>query len=220
MNLAASILVLGGGVALVWAGIQDPAGGITGELGRVLRGEPITSRKGDGGQSLVNAVASIWSQPIVIGSGGGGGGDGTVTVGTGASGPLGQRIVASASKQLGQPYRWGGESRSEGGFDCSGLVVWAFADQGITAGIPRVAEAQRLASAKLDAENAGPGDLVFFGLPASHVGIVTGPGQMIHAPYTGTVVKIESITNVRTRPITYGRLHAASSKSGGGVLVA
>jgi cell wall-associated NlpC family hydrolase len=110
------------------------------------------------------------------------------------SGAAAQVAVAYALAQLGTPYRWGGEG--PGGFDCSGLVQAAYASAGIW--LPRVAQAQYDATAG-EAVPTGqplaPGELVFFGAdPAdvTHVGIVVSPGQMVDAPHTGAVVRIES----------------------------
>jgi cell wall-associated NlpC family hydrolase len=112
---------------------------------------------------------------------------------TTAAAEAAQSAVAYALAQLGTPYRWGGEG--VGGFDCSGLVQAAFATAGID--LPRVAQAQYDATAN-DAVPAGaplePGDLVFFGADLSdvtHVGIVVSPGDMVDAPHTGAVVRIE-----------------------------
>ena len=103
----------------------------------------------------------------------------------------GQTAVAYALAQLGTPYRWGGEGA--GGFDCSGLVQAAFAAAGIE--LPRVAQAQYDGGPPVPAgEPLAVGDLVFFGAdPAdvTHVGIVVSPGEMVDAPHTGAVVRIE-----------------------------
>jgi cell wall-associated NlpC family hydrolase len=116
------------------------------------------------------------------------------TVGAPAPSGAAQAAVAYALAQLGTPYRWGGEGA--GGFDCSGLVQAAYAAAGIA--LPRVAQAQYDATAN-DAVAAGqplePGDLVFFGTDladVTHVGIVVGSGEMVDAPHTGAVVRIES----------------------------
>ncbi len=102
--------------------------------------------------------------------------------------------VAFALAQLGTPYRWGGDGPGEGGFDCSGLVQVAFATAGIH--LPRTAQTQYDTGPRLTpGAPLLPGDLVFFGTsPANvtHVGIVVGPGQMVDAPFTGAVVRIES----------------------------
>ncbi len=108
-----------------------------------------------------------------------------------ASSAAAQAAIAFALSQLGTPYRWGGEGA--GGFDCSGLVQAAFAAAGVE--MPRVAQDQYDAGPPLPAgQPLQPGDLVFFGAdPAdvTHVGIVVSPGEMVDAPHTGAVVRIE-----------------------------
>ncbi|MDD6485239.1 MAG: SH3 domain-containing C40 family peptidase [Clostridiales bacterium] len=103
----------------------------------------------------------------------------------------GQAIVDTAMQYLGVPYVWGGTSPS--GFDCSGLVQYVCAKNGIK--VNRVAADQRNNGTYVSRENLAPGDLVFFGGSGGihHVGIYVGNGQMIHAPQTGDVVKISSI---------------------------
>jgi cell wall-associated NlpC family hydrolase len=92
-------------------------------------------------------------------------------------------------RYLGVPYVWGGASPS--GFDCSGLVMYVFAQLGIS--LPHYAAAQYGFGTPVPADQLQPGDLVFFdGL--GHVGIYIGGGQMIHAPHTGDVVKISPIS--------------------------
>ena len=98
----------------------------------------------------------------------------------------GENIVRYAERFLGVPYVWGGAS--PGGFDCSGLVMYVFGHFGIH--LPHFAAAQQALGRFVS--NPGPGDLVFFGRPAHHVGICIGHGKMIDAPCTGCVVRIES----------------------------
>lgn len=102
--------------------------------------------------------------------------------------------LAFAASQLGTPYLWGGTGT--GGYDCSGLVQAAYRAAGV--GLPRVAQQQFDAGPILPPrEDVEPGDLVFFGTSPSavdHVGIYVGGGQMIDAPYTGTVVRIDPAT--------------------------
>jgi cell wall-associated NlpC family hydrolase len=88
-------------------------------------------------------------------------------------------IVNIARGLLGIPYVYGGESPS--GFDCSGFTMYVFGKAGIS--IPRTASAQQRAATPVS--NPKPGDLVFFGSPAWHVGIYTGNGMMIDSPTTG-----------------------------------
>jgi cell wall-associated NlpC family hydrolase len=103
-------------------------------------------------------------------------------------------VVAAASAQLGWPYRWGGESRAEGGFDCSGLIDYALAAAGFGVGRPTAAGLQTLAQpVPLVAVEAG--DLVFVGAPAHHVGLVVSAGLAIEAPHSGAVVHYEPLAD-------------------------
>jgi len=97
-------------------------------------------------------------------------------------------VVGVAMSQLGTPYVWGGSA--PGGFDCSGLVMWAYAQVGVS--LPHSSYALYGMGVPVSRDQLQPGDLVFFdGL--GHVGIYIGGGQFIHAPHTGDVVKISSL---------------------------
>jgi len=100
--------------------------------------------------------------------------------------------VITAEQYLGVPYVWGGASPS--GFDCSGLVMYVFAQYGIY--LPHSASAQYYSGTPVSRADLAPGDLVFFGNPIYHVGIYVGGGSMIHAPYEGAYVSITSINFV------------------------
>jgi peptidoglycan DL-endopeptidase CwlO len=94
----------------------------------------------------------------------------------------------AALGQLGTPYVWAGSQ--PGGFDCSGLVMWAFAQVGVS--LPHSSYAQYGYGVPVSRDQLQPGDLVFFdGL--GHVGIYIGGDQFVHAPHTGDVVKISSL---------------------------
>lgn len=97
--------------------------------------------------------------------------------------------VSIASQYLGVPYVWGGASPS--GFDCSGLVLYVYAQLGIY--LPHSAAAQFYSGTPVSDAELAPGDLVFFGSPISHVGIYAGGGSMIHAPFEGAVVSYGGI---------------------------
>jgi len=110
----------------------------------------------------------------------------TVPVVTGAGHPAAASI---ALRYLGVPYVWGGASPR--GFDCSGLVMYVYAQLGIS--LPHYTVAQWGATSHISLSQAQPGDLVFFdGL--GHVGIYLGNNQFVHAPHTGTVVQVASLS--------------------------
>jgi cell wall-associated NlpC family hydrolase len=98
-------------------------------------------------------------------------------------------VVGIAMRYLGTPYRWGGAS--PGGFDCSGFTMYVFAQVGVS--LPHYTGSQWGMGTPVSRDQLQPGDLVFFnGL--GHVGIYVGGGSFIHAPHTGDVVKISSMT--------------------------
>ena len=104
----------------------------------------------------------------------------------------GQSLVNTAKKFLGTQYVWGGTSPS--GFDCSGLMQYAAAQNGIS--VPRTTYDQIKGGKAVDKNNLQPGDFVFFGTASDphHVGMYIGNGQYIHSPKTGDVVKISNLS--------------------------
>jgi cell wall-associated NlpC family hydrolase len=98
------------------------------------------------------------------------------------------RIVRAAAAQIGWPYLWGGESRSEGGFDCSGLVDYAYAAAGHPfPGRPTAAVLWRM-GIPIARDRLRPGDLTFLGAPSGdpyHVGLYAGGGVVIVASGRG-----------------------------------
>ena len=102
----------------------------------------------------------------------------------------GAQVVAIAMRYLGVPYKWGGASPTTG-FDCSGLTMYVFAQIGVS--LPHYAAAQYGLGRAVSKSELQPGDLVFFrGL--GHMGMYIGGGNFIHAPRTGDVVKISSLS--------------------------
>ena len=98
------------------------------------------------------------------------------------------QAASIALQYLGVPYVWGGSSPS--GFDCSGLVMYVYAQLGIS--LPHYTVAQWSSTIPISSSEMQPGDLVFFnGL--GHVGIYIGGGQFVDAPHTGSVVRIDSL---------------------------
>jgi cell wall-associated NlpC family hydrolase len=103
-------------------------------------------------------------------------------------------IINHAMSFLGVRYRWGGNTR-ETGLDCSGLVRLVFAE---TVGriLPRRSVEMSFEGVSISRRDVKPGDLVFFntrGFAFSHVGIYVGEDKFIHAPRTGTTVRVESM---------------------------
>jgi hypothetical protein len=108
----------------------------------------------------------------------------------------GEDIVNAARNALGVMYAWGGSSMS--GFDCSGLVYWAYGQKGIQ--VPRTSYNQFQVGASVQPNKLRPGDLVFFDTDRKqsgpdHVGIYIGGGKFIHAARTGQPVKISSLAD-------------------------
>lgn len=108
---------------------------------------------------------------------------------------LGERAAKHALEVVGTPYRWGGQS-PETGFDCSGLVRWAYGRVGVD--LPHSSYALYDESRRVRESRMEPGDLLFFeGL--GHVGLYLGNGRMVHSPQTGRSVEV-----VRLASTSYG----------------
>ncbi|MFF0747348.1 NlpC/P60 family protein [Streptomyces sp. NPDC004111] len=134
--------------------------------------------------------------------------------GTTVTARQGIAAVEAAQEMLGKPYSWGGGNQSGPGtgiccspngssgasiigFDCSGLVLYAYAKVGIT--LPRTAAAQYAASKPIDPKKIQIGDLIFYGPSASgihHVGIYVGGGYMINAARPGTKIRFDPLSSM------------------------
>ncbi|RRQ27584.1 NlpC/P60 family protein [Rhodococcus sp. Eu-32] len=93
--------------------------------------------------------------------------------------------------QIGKPYVWG--ATGPDGFDCSGLVVWAYKQVGKT--LPRSSQAQAQGGTPVDQKDLQPGDVVLFYPDASHVGLYAGNGNVLHASTFGVPVKVQSMAS-------------------------
>jgi cell wall-associated NlpC family hydrolase len=136
--------------------------------------------------------------------------------GTQHEGAQARQALALAEGQLGRPYRWGGSS-PETGWDCSGLVQWAYRKVGIE--LPRVTEDQVNAPGgqHIDRRHLLPGDLVFFRDKTGdvhHVGISMGGDRFIHAPHTGGVVYESSLDEPYYRDEFIGGRRFAAAVTG------
>jgi len=123
------------------------------------------------------------------------------------SSKIGQAVVRAALQMRGIPYSWGGggpggpskgiaQGANTVGFDCSGLVQYAFAKYGVN--VPRVTYDQFRAGKPVPTKAMRPGDLVFFRPGANgpgHVGIFIGNGKFLQAPQTGDVVKVSDLSS-------------------------
>lgn len=135
---------------------------------------------------------------------------GVATACTGSSRPVAEAhptrvgdrttVVRTATAMIGTPYRYGGSSPR--GFDCSGLVVYSYAQAGHR-GLPRSASALERRARPIAVSELRPGDLLFFhleGKKASHVGIYVGDRSFVHAPSSGKRVERVSFDHVYWGP--------------------
>lgn len=94
--------------------------------------------------------------------------------------------LQAALTQVGKPYVWG--ATGPDGYDCSGLMVWAYKQIGKT--VPRSSQAQAASGTPVRKEDLQPGDLVLYYSDASHVGMYAGNGNIVHASTFGVPVKV------------------------------
>lgn len=175
---------------------------------RGVRGGGVLGGHATGGTSstsfdrtLADALGSAGTGPAAVG---------TAAVGTAA--------VDLARTYTGVPYRWGGTDPTTG-LDCSGLVQLVYGTLGVA--LPRVAADQAKAGTAVPSlSQAQPGDLLFFGSPAHHVGIYAGDGKMIDAPRAGRTVGVHDIAGYGTvsaiRRVSGGTASAAGARAPGG----
>ncbi len=123
----------------------------------------------------------------------------------------GDRIVITARRYLGVPYRYGGTTPR--GFDCSGFVYYVYRKSGMP--VKRNMASQYREGKRVSKHRLQPGDLVFFqtsGRRVSHVGIYAGSGRFIHAPRTGKSVSYAKLNNPYWKRRYRGGVSYLSSK--------
>ena len=131
------------------------------------------------------------------GNSGGGGGSSTPApapapaASTPAVSGLAGIAVSAAMAQQGVKYVYA-TSKPGQSFDCSGLTHYAWGQAGVY--LPRNSRAQAAATPRVPPAAAQAGDLIFYYSPISHVGIYLGGGQLVHAPNSGSVVKVASVS--------------------------
>lgn len=176
----------------------------------------VSSRVDDDGRTGIQYVDAVRSQAANLGF---------IIPGMTLTGSQGaDQALRIAMTAMGTPYVWGGESYEEGGFDCSGLILWAYAQIG--ADLPRTAAEQFAATTRIDPRSVKPGDLIFFvntyGVGAddgariitteqrvvTHVGIYAGNGLMLNTLQEGDYVRLTNLNTTfwRTHLAGYGRV--------------
>lgn len=121
-----------------------------------------------------------------------------------APNPVAAAAVAAAATRVGMPYVWGATGPTS--FDCSGLLLWAYAQAGVP--LPRTSRQQYAGLPRIPLSELAPGDLVFYATDVtqpttiSHVSMYVGNGLSVYAPRTGSFVKIG--------PTGYGRIIGAA----------
>ncbi len=128
-------------------------------------------------------------------------GCGTKAYHSGKKYTTGQKVAKTAHTQIGKKYTFGGES-PQSGFDCSGLIWWAYKKHGIS--VPRVTQDQAKTGHSVKSSRAKPGDIVVFKSASTssglHTGIYLGSNKFIHSPRTGANIRIESLDNSYWQP--------------------
>jgi cell wall-associated NlpC family hydrolase len=163
---AAATQPSGGGGGGGGGGDTDSGGGDDGDSG----GDATTSNDSGGGDTSTPAPDPV-SAPAVSG--------------------LAGIAVQAALGQQGVPYVYA-TSNPGVSFDCSGLTHYAWGQAGVY--LPRNSRAQAAATPRVAPAAAQPGDLIFYYSPISHVGIYLGDGRLVHAPNSGTVVKVANVS--------------------------
>ena len=101
-------------------------------------------------------------------------------------------IVAAAMAQLGKPYGWG--AAGPDAFDCSGLMMWAYAQNGIS--IPRTSQAQLAGGTPVSLDALQPGDIIGYYPGVTHVGMYIGDGMVVHSSDYGIPIQVVPLNSM------------------------
>jgi cell wall-associated NlpC family hydrolase len=112
-----------------------------------------------------------------------------VDPGNGSGTPGAAKAIAAAMSKIGSPYVWAAAGPNS--FDCSGLVMWAWAQAGRS--LPHSSAAMWSSTRHVSLSALQPGDLIFYGSPVHHVALYIGGGTIVHAPNAGSSVRTNSI---------------------------
>ncbi len=175
---------------------QDLLASLSGEISAIIERRELARRAeaerlaAAAGITLEEAVAEAGGDDVAIGGSADIGSAGAV-IEAPPSSTVGGSAASIALGALGIPYVWAG-STPESGFDCSGLISWAYAQVGVS--LPHNAAAIYAGGTPVPLEALEPGDIVSFH-GSGHAGIYIGGGQYVHAPQTGDVVKVSSLSD-------------------------
>lgn len=184
-------------VASTYKDQQDFLSGLNGELKRLMAAERVRQERLAAEAAARAARAAQAARDAARASAGSGDSQHILPFDPGKLGSPHSGAVDVAKRYLGVEYKWGGTTPD--GFDCSGLMLYSYAEIGIQ--LPRTSRSQFRAGAYIPPNRTDllqPGDLVFFGIGGDpgrihHVGMYVGGGDFIHAPATGDVVRIASL---------------------------
>lgn len=176
---------------------QALANGLEGQIAQLIQEEQ--ARQDVIRQKALAALAATQANTAAAGNNDSVAIGGSVDAGSGGGsiqlpptdGSIGSQAVSVAMQYLGTPYVWAGAQ--PGGFDCSGLTMYAYAQVGVS--LSHYTGDQWNEGVHVPPDQLLPGDLVFFGSDLGHMGMYIGGGQYINAPQTGDVVKISSMAS-------------------------
>ncbi|MBN2247753.1 MAG: C40 family peptidase [Coriobacteriia bacterium] len=151
--------------------------GVEAEIAEIIRAQEAEARRRAEAAAAAARAAAAAARP-------------STDYGTPTNAPR-SAVVSIALSKLGAPYKWAASGPDT--FDCSGFTMWVYRQVGVS--LPHSSRAQINSGQRVSRDRLAPGDLVFFGRTTiHHVGIYVGGGNYVHAPSTGDVVKVSSLS--------------------------